>query len=141
MGKAWGYNSIIPILQKKSDESLRRKLDSSLVLRQYDNTSIRQKINTTDESKFIDDFRIEYGPAEILAQLRLKKSEFTWHIHSYVYRRYCYGEERIMLELVRVKHINDDGTFTMRTVLPSNGCSFFAQQDWNFRLAYVSSFL
>ena len=33
-----------------------------------------------------------------------------------------------MLELVRVKQINDDGTFTTRTVLPSNGCSFFAQR-------------
>ena len=64
-GKGMKYYSIILILQKeKSDESLRLKFDSSLVLRQYD--------NTTDKFRFIEEFRKDYRPAEILIQLRLK---------------------------------------------------------------------
>ena len=85
-----------------------------MIIRQY-----RKKINTSDKFRFIDDFKREYRPAEILEQLRKEKSEFRWHIHSYVERSYSYGEERITLTLVRVKQINDDETFITHTVLPS----------------------
>ena len=88
----------------------------------YDNMIIQQyrkEINKTDKFRFIEEFRKEYIPAEILAQLRRNMSEFKWHIHSYVERSYSYGEERITLVLVRVKQIYDDGTFTTHTVLPS----------------------
>jgi hypothetical protein len=98
-----------------SDQSLihHSSYDNMIIL-QYD-----KKINTADEFGFLDDFRKEYRPAEILARLRLKKSEYTWHIHSYVERGYCYGGERITLTLVRVRQISDDGTSTTHTVLPS----------------------
>ena len=64
-GKGMKYYSIILIFQKeKSDESLHLKFDSSLVLRQYD--------NTTDKFRFIEEFRKDYRLAENLVQLRLK---------------------------------------------------------------------
>lgn len=85
-----------------------------MIIRQYS-----KKINTCDKFRFIEDFRKEYRPAEIIEHLRRKMSGFRWHIHSYVERSYSYGEERITLMLVRVKQIYDDGTFTTYTVLPS----------------------
>ena len=85
-----------------------------MIIQQYD-----RKINTTDKFRFIEEFRKEYRPAEIIEQLRRKMSQFKWHIHSYVERSYSYGEERITLTLVRVKQIYDDDSFTTHTVLPS----------------------
>lgn len=85
-----------------------------MIIQQYD-----RKINTTDKFRFIEEFRKEYRPAEIIEQLRKEKSEFTWNIHSYVERSCSYGEERITLTLVRVKQIYDDDSFTTHTVLPS----------------------
>ncbi len=68
---------------------------------------------------FLNDLKKEYRSAKPLELLLRKKSEYIWYIHSYVDRGYIYGVKRILLRLVRIRQVFEDGSSYIHTVLPS----------------------